>query len=407
MSESWVVVVRYGEIGVKGRATRSRMEKLLVKNIKSALMSINASTRVVRGFGRIYVTDFSDEKSAETCLGVLARVMGVVSLSPAYTVKFADLSDLVEKAYKFFKSRARGSSFAVRVRRVGEHGFTSMDVSRALGERIAGELRLKVDLSNPEYTAHVEIRGWRAYFYDKIVRGPGGLPIGSEGRVLVLFSGGFDSPVAAWFMMRRGCIADLVLFNIGGSEQLEIAKAVAHKLAIDWSYGYEPKLYVIDLRPLIPRIVSNVPEDYIVIVLRRLMLRTASKLAEKIGAKALVTGESLGQVASQTLDNLTVIDRASTIPVLRPLIGFDKDEIIKYAKLIGTYDYSSKMREYCLVGARRVNTHASLEKVVEYEEKLGISSDVVEELLEECTVYDVKKLVVGEKHGVEGPGCPR
>jgi len=407
MSEGWVVVVRYGEIGVKGRATRSRMERLLVKNIKSALRTINTSISVVRGFGRIYVTGFSDEKSAETSLNILARVMGVVSLSPAYTVKFTDLNDLVEKAYRFFKSRVQGGSFAVRARRVGEHGFTSMDVARALGERIARELRLKVDLSNPEYTAYVEIRGWRAYFYDKIVRGPGGLPIGSEGRVLVLFSGGFDSPVAAWFMMRRGCITDLVLFNIGGSEQLEVAKAVAYKLMSDWSYGYEPKLYVIDLRPLIPRIVASVPEDYVVIVLRRMMLRVASKLAEKIGAKALVTGESLGQVASQTLDNLTVIDRASAIPVLRPLIGLDKDEIIKYAKLIGTYDYSSKMREYCLIGARRVNTHASLEKVAVYEEKLGVSDNVVEKLIEECAVYDVKKLVVGEKHYVEKPGCPR
>ena len=392
----WVILVRYGEISVKGWRTRVRMEKLLIRNILDAIKSVGdvVDVRVYREPGRVFVAGFDSESSALNYTSVLSRVMGIVSLSTTYMINYSDLDDLVEKAYKFFSERIKGFSFAVRTRRSGVSSFTSMDVSRKLGKLIVDRLGLRVDLENPDYIAYVEVRGGKAYLYDNVVKGPGGLPIGSEGRVLVLFSGGFDSPVATWFMMRRGCYADLVLFNIGGSDQVEVAKLVAYKLMSNWAYGYNPKLYIVDLRPLIPRILSSVSEGYVVIILRRLMMRLASRLARRIKAKALVTGESLGQVASQTLDNLVVIDRASELPVLRPLIGFDKNEIIEYARLIGVYEYSSKMREYCLIGARKTVTRASFEKALEYESRIGVGDNELENLLDHVKVYDIKNISV-------------
>lgn len=393
MNSQWTIIIRYGEIGIKGRVTRRRMEKILVKNITSSLATIsNKSFKLVRSFGRIYIVDFENEEEINNYLDVLTHVMGIVSLSPAYVIYFNDLDDLVEKACIFFMNRLSGNSFAVRVRRIGKHVFTSMDVARKLGEVIVKKTGLKVNLSNPEYTCYIEIRGNRAYLYDKIIKGPGGLPIGSEGKVLVLFSGGIDSPVATWFTMRRGCEVDLVLFNIAGSKQVDMVKKIAYVLMNKWCYGYKPKLYVIDLKPLLPKLLSIVPENYVVVLLRRLMMRIASKLADRVNAKALVTGENLGQVASQTLDNLVIIDSASDKTVLRPLIGFDKNDIVKYAELIGTYEYSSKLPEYCLIGTRRVNPHADLNRVIEYEEKLGFSDSDIENLINNSEIYDILDL---------------
>jgi len=390
----WVIIIRYGEIGIKGEATRSRMERLLVRNIREALNEVSTSgkLKITRVPGRIYVRGFENEDEMNKYIDPLTRVMGIVSLSPAYMFKFYDLNDLVEKAYSYFKDRLKGSKFAVKTRRTGRHGFTSMDISRLLGGLIVERNGLKVDLENPDYTCYVEIRDVYAYVYDKVIKGPGGLPIGCEGRVLALFSGGIDSPVASWFMMRRGCYVDLVLFNIGGEEQVEMVKNIAYVLMSKWGYGYNPKLYIIDLRPLIPRIVKNTPMEYIVIILRRLMMRTASRLAELIGAKGLVTGENLGQVASQTLDNLYVINQASKTMVLRPLIGFDKEDTVKYAKYIGTYEYSSKMKEYCLIGARRVATRSILDDVLKYEESIGIKDDDIDKLLANMEIVDIKTL---------------
>ena len=386
----WVNIVRYGEIAVKGKETRNRMEKRLKRNIIDALNKNNVKYRSVsRIYGRIIVNSFDNEEECNRSAYVLSKVMGVVSVSPAVKTKFTGLDDLVNKAVKFFIKRINGDTFAVEVNRVGQHSFTSIDVKKIVGKKLVELSKLKVDLENPEYTAYIEIRGSTVYFYDKIVKGPGGLPIGSEGKVISLFSGGIDSPVASWLMMKRGCEVDFLLFDIGGREQVENVLLVAKALINRWGYGYRPKLYVINLRRLIPKIALYVPEHYIVIILRRLMMRIASMLARKVNAKALVTGESLGQVASQTLDNLYTIDEAADIPVLRPLIGFDKNEIAELARIIGTYSYSIRVKEYCLVGTKKVITRASLEKVREIEKRMQITTDDLMNLIDSMEEYDL------------------
>lgn len=378
----WMILARYSEIALKGRTSRRRMENLLVNNITDALESNGIKgKRVWVKEARVWVCCFDSEDEALHATLHVTRVMGVVSASPVVEYVFNDLKHLVELGRRFFAERVKGKIFAVRAHRVGEHDFTSKDVEKLLGEALLRENARGVDLENPEYEAFVEIRWGQVYFYDKIIPGPGGLPVGSEGTVLALFSGGIDSPVASWMMLKRGCRVHLLFFNIGGEPHLEGAKRVAEVLAKNWFYGYKPKLYIVDIRPIIPFIAEKVPEHYRIIILRRVMMRVAEKLAWRIGAEALVTGESLGQVASQTLRNLRVIDDAVDVLVLRPLIGFDKQEIVDMAMKIGTYEESKKLEEYCTLGVRKPTTRANLEEARKYEEELGLEP-LIDKLVE-------------------------
>jgi len=224
------------------------------------------------------------------------------------------------------------------------------------------------------------------FFIQKI-----GSSINERNTLLVLFSGGIDSPVATWFLVRKGLEVHMLLFNLGGDRHVYGALTVAKVLVDKWVTWYKPKFYVIDLRLLIPRIALNVREDHMVIVLRRAMMRIASRFAERIGVKALATGESLGQVASQTLHNLYIIDKASTIPVLRPLIGFDKKEIINYAKLIGTYEYSIKVGEFCPIGASKITPRANIRYIENVENKV-LNNEIVEKLISDAIEFDLRSL---------------
>jgi len=217
------------------------------------------------------------------------------------------------------------------------------------------------------------------------------LPIDSRDIVLVLFSGGIDSPVATWFLLRMGFEAHMILFNLGGDRHVYGALRVAKVLTDRWIFEYNPKLYVIDLRPLIMKLALNLKEDHMVIAMRRIMMKVSSRLAKRIDAKALATGENLGQVASQTPHNLFVINKASEIPVLRPLIGLDKEEIISYARFIGTYEYSIKVGEFCPIGASKTTTKANIRYIEDIENKI-ISGNLIENLISNAVEYDLKSV---------------
>ncbi|MEM1683466.1 MAG: tRNA uracil 4-sulfurtransferase ThiI [Ignisphaera sp.] len=392
MKERWLVLIRIGEVSLKGALSRKRMEKRLSKNIEDALATNNIMASVYVSRGRLWLCCFNDEEESLAASKILAYVMGVVSSSPVFKVSFNSFNELIDKALNFFRNRIQGKVFAVRARRVGQHNFTSKDVEKSLGYMLLQAGGAKVNLENPEYTAYVEIRGNSAYLYDKVIHGPGGLPIGVEGKVLSLFSGGIDSPVATWYALKRGCEVDLVLFNIGGEKHVWSVTMVAKALADRWMYGYRPKMYIIDIRPFIATIALSVPEEYIVVILRRTMNRIAERLAKRVNALALVTGESLGQVASQTLNNIYVIEEAIRIPILRPLIGMDKDEITSIARRIGTYEYSIKIEEYCTLGARTTTPRANLDKVKEYEARVGISEFDIDKVIDEAITIDLRSI---------------
>ncbi len=340
-----VVVVRYSEIAVKGRKTRNEMERLLINNMKDALKTKKCKGKFLRKDGRIIVE--SPEPDPLKVAKVISKVFGVKSVSPAIMTEFSNFKDLIEKALQYFSADIKGRIFAVRARRVGSHSFTSKDVEKALGKKLLETGGKGVDLERPEFIAYVEIRDYVAYFYKDIIRGPGGLPLGSEDPVLVLFSGGFDSTVSVWLLMKRGSPITLLTFYPNIPEFLERSLQIAGFLNNEWSFGHEIEFCVADISNIVNILKSKVRKDYRVLVLRKIMAEYARQIAEEKKLKVLATGESVGQVASQTINNIRLIWENIGIPVLRPVIGLDKDEIMKISKEIDVYDLVSKQIEPC------------------------------------------------------------
>jgi thiamine biosynthesis protein ThiI len=375
-----MLLVRYGEISVKGAFTRRRMHSLLANNINKALIFAGEdSARVRVGPGRIFVTGVKNYWNAAQ---QISHVFGVTSVSPCYHDSYRTLEELVEKIADLVVDDVRNKVFMVRARRSGEKSFTSKDVERVLGEKLLNIGGGKVDLEKPEVVVGVEVRDGSFYVYTEFIRGPGGLPIGSEGRLIALVSGGFDSPVAVWMMMKRGAKVDILYYNIGDEQHLEVVRRIAAILQCVWGYGYNMRLFVAPLKWLFP-ILREVPEGFRTIVLKQAMYIGAEALAHRYKAKALVTGESLAQVASQTLHNLIVTQKSISIPVFRPLIGFDKEEIIEKSRKIGTHDISKNAKEFCALVSSRPSTAVDEEKIKKIMEEKRLRSKIKQKILEE------------------------
>lgn len=377
-----------GEISTKGRRTRSRFQKKLVENTRDALESTGAACRLRAEWSRFYLRSDRPPES-------LARVFGISSFSTLEAECAADLSEIVEVGQRTFGARVKGKAFAVRARRSGTHPFNSQDVMQRLGAALGEGAR--VDLSHPDVEVHVEIRDERAVFYASKERGAGGLPLGVEGRAVCLLSGGFDSAVAAWMMLRRGVALDYVFCNLGGEAYQRMVLEVAAILADSWSYGTRPTLLSLDFDPVVTELRRTFRPAFQQIALKREMYRAAERVAEKLGADAIITGEAVGQVSSQTLANLRAIDDASSIPVLRPLVGMDKEEIITRSRQIGTYEISSKVREYCSISTGRPATAASPGAVL-HEEK-GLDATVLERSLASAVLFDLRALDMAKVAG--------
>lgn len=348
-----------GEIPLKSRRTRPRFFRALEEALKDALGRRGVTEfSIWRDGARVFLKAPRDARDA------VAKVFGVGRVCEAVELSFSGLEDLAKKVADLVKDGVKGKRFAVRVRRTGTHDFTSLDVARKVGELLLPH-SAGVDLENPEVEVKVEVRGKAAYVIRDCVEGPGGLPPGTEGRVLALFSGGFDSPVAAWFVAKRGAEVHFLHFVLGSSRSAEEAFKVASRLAREWLHGYSPRFIVVDFRRVTEVIASNVRRDYRQVVLRALMYEAASLLAQRMGFDALVTGEAIGQASSQTLRNLAAVEAALTSKgfrtlILRPLLGMDKEEIMAWARRIGTYELSEKVAEYCAIAPSMVTTRAKV-----------------------------------------------
>jgi thiamine biosynthesis protein ThiI len=366
-AEARIAVLRLsGELSTKARATRRRFVAQLAHNLREALASEGIAAHVERAHERVYLAP-ADARATE----VAARVFGVQSLSLAERVGFRDLGELVAVAEERFREAVRGRAFAVRARIVGGResaAFGARDVERALGAALLPVAR-RVDLSSPEVTVRVEVHRGVAHLFRDALRGAGGLPLGTEGRAVALVSGGFDSAVAAWQLLRRGVSLDYVFCNLGGRTHELGALRVMKLVAERWSYGDRPRLHAVDFRPVVQELMERTEPRYWQILLKRDMLRAAARIARSVRGRALVTGEALGQVSSQTLANLAVITQATDLPIFRPLIGFHKDEIIALAERIGTAPLSAVVGEYCAIVPRRPATAARLADVLREEAK--------------------------------------
>ncbi len=368
------ILVSYGEIALKGRYVRNRLEKQLAGHIKHQLRRAGyPDAEITRRFGRIYVEGVPAEAAQ-----VVANVFGVVHAMPS-TETGTEFESVVEAIVEESeRTLGEGDGFAVRPKVVGNHPYGSRDVAVDAGSRVleTHEFKVHVNLDEPDVTLYAEVRDKNAYVYSSMVPGVKGLPYGSQGKVVSLFSGGIDSPVAAWMMMKRGLDVHPLFMDqtpYVGSSYLERVrrafKAVAEYVPVD-SY----KLLSAPMGSVMERILESPEPRYTCIMCKRSMYRIAEAYAKKSRLKAIVTGESLGQVASQTMANLYVLDAAVALPVIRPLIGFDKVEIEDIARKIGTYEITARKVEGCTAVPPNPATRSRVKVITRLEEELGLQS---------------------------------
>ena len=361
MKREWLV--RYSEIFLKSDPVRRQWEKTLIANIREMMPGIQVRDER----GRIWL-------NGDVRPDLLKKIFGIVSFSEVEHIRLDEIASFLP-GYCRRHGIDKAKSFAIRIKRVGRHAFTSKDKAIEYGTLLRAEFpHLKVNLANPDKEIHVEIRANEAYLYDTVERGVGGLPLGVEGTLVALVSGGIDSPVAAWMMMKRGCrilpvFAALDTFL----DETTIARA---ERVVGILAQYQPgiTLNVIHdgyLAEAKQELVRRHLEKYTCIFCKRRMYRVATAFALKNEAKGIVTGESLGQVASQTLDNLLVLtDAASEVPIHRPLIGYDKEDTIRIAREIGTFPESISKASGCKAVPAGPSTKAKLSMIRTIEAEL-------------------------------------
>ena len=367
-----VFIVHYSEIGVKGK-NRAFFEKSLMGNLRKALWGTNyAHVRRISGRLLIQLKENADLDEIQTRL---STVFGVAYYTLAYetsqdiTVLQSDALNLIQECdFCTFKVQTKRSQKSFPL--------TSPEINAQVGAYLVEHTGAKVDLGNPDLTCFIELVEKYAFIYLNRHAGLGGLPVGVSGRVAVLLSGGIDSPVASWMMMKRGAKASFVHFYSYPYTDIASLEKVKELVKLLTVHQYHSRLYLVPFIDIQKEIVTRTPSDFRVILYRRMMMRIAEILAQKENAQALVTGESLGQVASQTLPNIRVIDEVAQFPILRPLIGQDKNEIIEQAHRIGTYETSVLPYDDCcaLFVPRHPATNASLDVVKLAEENLDIDT---------------------------------
>lgn len=378
------VLIRFaGELTTKARRTRSRFQRRLARNLRDGLDRRGSSARVVEDWSRFYIDD-----ADEAAFAVLPHVFGISSFSRIEAECPATLTDIVRTGAELYGDRVKGHTFAVRSRRTGTHDFRSSDVMRELGAVL--NPGATVNLSDPEVLVEVEIRRERAFFISPHEPGAGGLPLGAQDRAVALISGGFDSAVAAWMMMKRGIELDYLFCNLAGGAYKRLVLEITRALYDDWTFGSRPVVHVLDFTPVADELRRAVKPPYLQVILKRMMYRAACAVGERTNARAIVTGEAVGQVSSQTLANLQAIEAASSLPVLRPLVGFDKLEIVGLARKIGTHGLSEKVREYCQLVPDRPVTSSSPESARENEAEVDL--DVLDAAIGGAEHFDLQKL---------------
>jgi tRNA uracil 4-sulfurtransferase len=364
MKNQWLV--RYSEIFLKSDPVRRQWENALIANIREVMPDVHVRNER----GRIWL-------DGNVRPGLLKNIFGIVSFSEVEHIRLDEIeSHLPDYCHRHGVEGVK--TFAIRVKRVGTHTFSSNDKAIEYGNLLRKEFpHLKVNLAHPDQEIHIEIRANEAYLYDTVTKAVGGLPLGVEGTLVALVSGGIDSPVAAWMMMKRGCRilpVYVALDTFLDETTLARAERVVQELT-----RYQPgiKLTVIHdsyLAAAKQELVKKHLEKYTCVFCKRRMYRVATAFALRNGAKGIVTGESIGQVASQTLDNLAVLtDAASEVPIYRPLIGFDKEDAIRIAREIGTFTESISHASGCKAVPAGPSTRAKLETIREIEDTLQAS----------------------------------
>ena len=390
MNKQNIFIVRCGEVALKGM-NKPYFEKMLVNRIKKLLKKFD-NVEAYRHEGLIFVR-VDKKHDPEMIIGEISKVFGVASISPALECEselnsigdaaVALMMDLIEKkGIKTFKVDAKRADKNFPVK--------SPEIARIIGAKVlVGCKVLKVDVHNPDCVLFVDLRKDKSYVFEQKISGFGGLPLGTNGKGMVLLSGGIDSPVAAWMMAKRGMLIEAVHFHSYPYTSQRAQEKVEDLARIIAQYCGRFKMNVINLLPIQEQIVENCPEEETTILVRRFMMRIACELSDRLGIDSVATGESIGQVASQ--EALVVTDATVKMPVMRPLIALDKVDIIQKAKDIGTFETSIMPYEDCCTVflPKHPATKPKLEKILESESKLDVDA-LVEAAVEKMEIIDIK-----------------
>lgn len=341
-------LIKYGEIGVKGK-NRYVFEDALIARMKQVLLDVDGTFKITKDQGRVYVEAEGDFDYEET-VSALQRVFGIVGICPVVMTEDKGFEALSDDVLRYMKEvyGEQKLSFKVHTRRVNKHfPMDSMEVNAELGGRLLERFpNLTVDVHEPDVMLHIELRS-NICIYSEVIPGPGGMPLGTNGRSMLLLSGGIDSPVAGYMVAKRGVYIDAVYFHAPPYTSERAKQKVVDLASRVAKYTGSIRLHVIDFAEIQMYIYDKCPHDELTIIMRRYMMRIAQQIAEDTGCLALITGESIGQVASQTVQSLAATNDVCTLPVFRPLIAFDKEDIVTIAKKIGTYETSILPYEDC------------------------------------------------------------
>ena len=377
-------LIKYAEIAIKGK-NRYIFEDALVQQIKHQLRNVEGTFKVVKEMGRIFVYP-QDEFDYEEAVEALKRVFGIYGICPAVVLEdqgfqqlSKDVADYVKKVYG-----EKALTFKVNTRRNKKsYPMQSMEVSSELGGVILDACpNMKVDVHNPQVTVNVEIRN-KIYLYSENIPGPGGMPLGTNGSAMLLLSGGIDSPVAGYMIAKRGVTIDAVYFHAPPYTSERAKQKVIDLAKLVSRYAGPIRLHIVNFTDIQLYIYDKCPHEELTIIMRRYMMKIAEEFAKKDQCLALVTGESIGQVASQTIHSLAATNEVCTMPVFRPLIGFDKQEIVDVALKIQTYDTSILPYEDCctIFVAKPPVTKPNIQVIKKSEERL---QEKIDDMLKEA-----------------------
>lgn len=394
MNEKDLYIVRCGEVALKGM-NKPYFERVLLERVKKSLSKLDdIEAKWIEGLMILKVPFGTDKQSV---LKRVSKVFGVATISPAIKVE-KDINIVGEAASKFVSEICEAENiktFKVKAKRADKSfNIKSPEIGSIVGASILKNNNIKVDVKNPDLKIFVDVRREGAYIYRDKIKGYGGLPLGTNGKGLVLLSGGIDSPVAAFLMAKRGMTIETIHFHSYPYTSQRAKKKVEDLLKIISSYIGDTKMYVVNLLPIQEEIVKNCPKDETTLLVRRFMMKIAEKVAKEKDDMMLITGEDLGQVASQTAEALVVTDAAVDIPVMRPLIAMDKIDIMDIAKEIGTYNKSIEPYEDCCTVflPKHPVTKPKLKNILQSENRLD-TDKLIDDAISGMEVIDIKSQI--------------
>ncbi|WLD58759.1 tRNA 4-thiouridine(8) synthase ThiI [Salinispirillum sp. LH 10-3-1] len=388
------IVKLFPEIIIKSRPVRLQQLKRLKTNMRIILKAIHPAVRVGGNWDVLEVDAGADCPAAKAIelSDALTRIPGIANFTEAKEYPLGDFDTIAAQSLEAVGDALNGKTFRVRVKRSGNHEFRSVDLERHVGSVLNHNTAAAgVNLKDPDVSVTLEVRKDRLFIVSNRREGMGGYPLGTQEYVATLISGGYDSSVAAWQMMRRGLCTHFIFFNLGGQAHEDGVKEIAHFLWHRFGASHPVTFVSVPFEPVVEEILTQVDNSHMGVVLKRQMMQAADKIAERLGAVALVTGEAIAQVSSQTLINLQVIDRSVDRLILRPLITSDKQVIIDQAKAIGAAAFSEVMPEYCGVISRRPTTRAR-QHIVEHEEQ-RMNEDVLQWAIDNAVFESIQDVI--------------